>query len=75
MAIVSRDFDNKEMVLINEKTGKTINAGDTAKDFKGGPVVVTGGRAPHKLSSTGKIWTDDSCEYYPSVINAKWVYI
>jgi hypothetical protein len=34
---------------------------------------VTGGSAPHKPSSQGKIFTDDGGVLYPSVLGLKWV--
>ena len=36
--------------------------------------MVTGGIAPHRLGSTGKIWTDQG-DRYPSVIFARWATI
>jgi len=36
-------------------------------DFRGDPMVVVNFEAPHKSSSTGRIYTDDGSSYFPSV--------
>jgi hypothetical protein len=47
--------------------------GVTALDFRGNSDVIIGGRAPHKPSSTGRVWTADGREYFPSVFDMQWV--
>lgn len=44
-----------------------------AADFRGHVDTIIGGRAPHHSGSTGKVWTADGREYYPSVFDMKWV--
>jgi hypothetical protein len=67
------------MQLIYEKTNEPVKTGDVAHTFDGEAVVVTGWRAPHHAGSTGRVYVrsmDDrgwETEFYPSVINAKWV--
>jgi hypothetical protein len=48
-----------------------VNAGEILEDFRGDQARVTGGQAPHKPSSTGKIYTDAG-HYYPSVFKCQW---
>ena len=60
------DGDAAEPVLKNAK----------AASFRGEVHTITGGRAPHKPGSTGKVWTSnghDEGEYYPGVFDMKWV--
>lgn len=47
--------------------------GTKAADFRGHVDTIVGGRAPHHSGSTGKVWTADGREYYPSVFDMKWV--
>lgn len=57
-------------------SGKAVIVGDVVHTGKGDIVTVTGGRAPRKENSEGRIWvrldTGVETEYYPSVVNAKW---
>lgn len=74
LMIKSIDWEGNELTLVNE-AGEPIKEGDTLKTFRGEKVIVTGGKAPHKSSSTGKVWVKDgefNREYYPSVVGAKW---
>jgi hypothetical protein len=41
------------------------------EDFRGDHYRVTGGQAPHKPSSSGKIYTDAG-NYYPTVFGCQW---
>lgn len=52
--------------------GRPVAPGASTPNFRGDPVVVTGGRAPRKPGSTGHIWTADGREYFPGVIDASW---
>ena len=67
------------MKLIYETTGKEVQSGDIAHDFRGKPAVVTGWQLPAHEGSTGRVhikeMTDNACEgtYYPSVYGMKWV--
>jgi len=47
--------------------------GTKAATFRGEVHTIIGGRAPHKPSSTGRVWTADGREYYPGVFDMKWV--
>ena len=51
--------------------GQPVRAGEILEDFRGNQSRVTGGQAPHKPSSTGKIYTDAG-NYYPSVFSCQW---
>ncbi len=51
--------------------GQPVQVGEILEDFRGDQCRVTGGQAPHKPSSTGKIYTDAG-HYYPSVFNCAW---
>ncbi|NDF15536.1 hypothetical protein EB061_09470, partial [bacterium] len=74
--IYDDNWDDKEVMLVFEKTLKPVCIGQKVKDFRGDYAVVTGGRAPHKPSSEGKVWVREGTserEYYPSVFGLKWV--
>ena len=47
--------------------------GTKAATFRGEVHTITDGRAPHKPGSTGRVYTADGNEYYPSVFDMKWV--
>ena len=51
--------------------GQPVQLGEILEDFRGEQSRVTGGQAPHKPSSTGKIYTTAG-NYYPSVFNCQW---
>ena len=71
--ITSERYDGVLCKLITS-TGQDVQKGDTVKDFRGDLNVIVGGRAPHKSSSQGKVWTDDfGPQYYPSVFKLQWV--
>lgn len=76
--IQSKDFEGRICVLIDQSTGKMLSNGDTVKTFRGEYLRLTGGRAPHKPSSEGKVWLNEpgfpiGSEFYASVIGAEWV--
>jgi len=78
--IKSKDYANEEMTLVDEATFTPIKEGDTRTLRDGELHKVTGGRAPHKPGSTGKVWTTAisndgwTGEYYPGVIGARWMH-
>ena len=47
--------------------------GTKAADFRGHVDTIIGGRAPHHSGSTGRVYTADGREYYPSVFDMRWV--
>ena len=59
--------------LVHEVTGEPVLEGDVVLDFRGDTDAITGGRPPHKPSSTGFVWTECGRECYPSVFDLKWV--
>lgn len=69
--IQSTDYSGAICTLVDETTGEAIYIGDKRGNING---TIKGGRAPHKPSSTGRIWLEEwSSEYFPTVVNAKWV--
>jgi len=55
-------------------TGEPVRIGDIVKTFRGEPCTISGGRAPHKPASTGRVWVEEfSQEYFPSVFDLEWV--
>ena len=68
--ILSKDYAGVQRVLVDEKTGEPIGKFAVVNNFRGDPLEVLGGRAPHKPGSTGFVSTDKG-EYYAGVINAK----
>jgi len=55
-------------------TGEPVRIGDIVKTFRGETCTISGGRAPHKPASTGRVWVEEfSQEYFPSVFDLEWV--
>ena len=54
------------------KDGKPVIEGSTHTNFRGETAVITGGRSPHKPSSSGFIHTAAGGEYYAGVYDMKW---
>ena len=60
--------------LINSKTLEPVRMGETIQCSRGESYTITGGRAPHKPSSTGRVWVKEvSQEYFPTVFGLEWV--
>jgi hypothetical protein len=57
--------------LVDEKTGEEVTLPYKTLDFRGNPITVVSFRAPHKSSSTGRIYTKDNREYFPGVAGLK----
>jgi len=73
--ITSLNHENRVCIL-TDVNGEPVNKNTVHRTFRGETWQVTGGRAPHKPSSQGKVWVEDwagfSMEYYPSVFNMTW---
>ena len=67
--ITSTDYTGKACTLTHN--GQPVSAGEILEDFRGDQYRVTGGQAPHKPSSSGKIYTDGG-NYYPTVFGCQW---
>ena len=62
--------------LVDVTDGHEIKEGESVKDFRGEQMVFAKAFPPHKPSSSGRVCVkifDNYREYYPSVINAKFV--
>jgi len=57
--------------LVDEKTGEEVTLPYETLDFRGDKMTVISFRAPHKSSSTGRIYTKGGGEYFPSVAGLK----
>ena len=57
---------------IGDLVTSPVPVGAEVKDFRGDVSVISGGRAPHKSSSSGRVYVMDR-EYYPGVFGLKWV--
>jgi hypothetical protein len=69
-------YNNQTMMLVNATTGMPVHVGDVARTFRGEVVTVLGGSPPHKPESTGRVQVEidgHDMEYYPGVIDAKWI--
>lgn len=79
--ILSKRWDDVEMVLVDKKTLRPIMVGDLREDFRGEVHVVVEGSAPHKESSSGRVYTyrklggdpANTAGYFPSIIEAEWI--
>ena len=65
-----RDDRPKKGKLVT-KDGQEVTLPLRTEDFRGDEMIITGYQAPHKSSSTGRIYTDDGMSYFPSVANLK----
>lgn len=81
MAIQQLAYDNQPRILVSKETGEPIQFDDEViVDTEEGRVTVTGGYAPHKPGSTGRVHVriqtesggDYHREWFPSVIGAEW---
>lgn len=70
----SKGFDDIEFVLTDAQTGLEVHL-PLERYFNGAKetTTITDARAPHKPSSTGRIYTHDGREYYPSVVGLRWI--
>jgi hypothetical protein len=67
--IICTDWAGVPCTLVDETTGEPVCFGDK-RDY----MTVTGGSAPHKPSSTGRVYVREYASgYYPCVVKAKWV--
>jgi len=58
--------------VLVDKMHCVVFAGSKIKDFRGAVETIVGGRPPQHEASTGKVWTADGREYFPSVFDLKW---
>ena len=65
------------MILVFIKSHNPVHNGEVVNLSNGEIVTVTGGQPPHTPASTGRVHvrysTGVTREFYPSVIDAKWV--
>jgi len=86
MVITATDWEGKENTLVYEKSLNPVCVGQKAKSFRGDIYTVLDGRAPHKPSSTGKIYVTKVLsrgeyeeysprvrEFFPNVFKMKWI--
>lgn len=71
-------FKTDEWVLIDMDDLLEVSVNEIVETFRGEEVMLTGGRPPHKPSSSGRIYVDHvnqgySSEFFPSVCNLKWI--
>ena len=74
--IVSTGYNGRDFILVNKRK-EPVSANTVHSDFRGDTVTLTGGRAPHKPSSTGRVYVRLSNgvygEFFPGVIDLVWV--
>lgn len=66
--------------LIDLGSGEPVPVGEILRSAVGDEYVFTGGRPPHKPSSTGRVYVKEvevgrEQEYFPSVFNCEWRYV
>jgi len=70
--ITSENYDGKLMVLV-DKYGKPVHKGDKVKNFRGEIETIWDGQAPHKPSSTGRVYAGPhKAGVFPGAFNLKW---
>jgi hypothetical protein len=60
-------------VLVHADSSTPVVLGDKARDFRGNEHVIVGGTPPHKPESTGRVYTADNRECFPSVFDMRWI--
>ena len=75
--ITSKNWANKECVLIDNQGNKVV-VGQIFTTEEGTIYSLTGGKAPHKPSSTGRIYVktpnyEYGREFFPGVLDLQWV--
>lgn len=81
--ITSTDYAGRTCAL-RTASGTAVSQGFVALSFRGERWVITGGRAPHKESSSGKVWATPfpaqagassvhDAEFFPCVFDLVWV--
>jgi hypothetical protein len=58
--------------LVHEESGRQVFLNDTVRCFLGEKDEILGGRPPHRLGSTGRVWTTRG-EFFPSVFGLRYV--
>jgi len=72
------DIQHNGQTLWSVRLGRNLRLGDIVETFRGERGTVTGGTSPHKQGSTGRVYVEMenggwASEFFPSVIDAKWV--
>jgi hypothetical protein len=70
--ITSKDYKGVVRTLTNKHTDQPVTEGTELKDFRGDPVVITGGSAPHKPGATGYAQDGHGHLIYASVVDCYW---
>jgi hypothetical protein len=66
------------MILVDSKTNEPMLMDQEVTTFRGERYTLKGGKSPHSANSTGRVWVQPegltrTDEFYPSVIDAKWI--
>jgi hypothetical protein len=78
MTIIRTNYADEQVQLVNETSGAPVRIGQTVTDFRGNKSILTGAEAPHKESSTGRVYAKTNAyastatSFYPSVFGLKW---
>lgn len=74
--IIREDYAGRQCVLFVGEQHPPLEAGDVVYTSRGERLTVLGGSAPHKPSSTGRVYVEHDTgyrgEFFPSVIGADW---
>jgi hypothetical protein len=62
-----------EAWTLTHMDGTPVCIGEMLETHRGEQYRITGGRPPHKPSSTGRVWVEGGGEYFPTVFDLKWV--
>ena len=65
------NYRNKVCKLV-DLDGEQAHVGDVLTDFRGETAILRDGRAPHKVSSSGFVYTDRG-QSYAGVFDLRWV--
>jgi hypothetical protein len=53
--------------------GAPVPVDFSATSFRGESAIIQGGRPPEHAGSTGRVYTREGLEYFPSVFGLRWV--
>lgn len=70
--ITDKNYTGKMYRLVRDADGSPVMRNVWMKSSRGEEYQITGGRAPHKEGSTGRVFCGLNREFFPSVFDCHW---
>lgn len=74
--VIYRTGYNNILFALVREGGEAVSLGEVYEAHNGGEYELVGGDAPHKPSSSGKVYVksgDGTCQFFPSVFGLKYM--